>query len=485
MALKLFRGLDEAASRKPTIAPPTPQLVGRRGFVTGIPLGGATETNPGQSNTPVDRQSFMESMLQAYLSCPWSAACIDVIARTATAGGIQVAPNAELNGASTPDLPPDVQKVQSLLDWVNDQDDIRQLMRNVITDLHIFGDSFTEVVWLLGQPVGLYSLDPTTMIVLADEHGIVTGYCQKMSTGKKVWFAPHEVIHVRFDAPGSGLYGVSPTQKNTLPIQAWLYTMSLVSQTMKKGDPIRAHVDWPMGLPESEIKRAQQQYAARNLGALNSGNLFETKGGTHVQEMGVNQTEKWLLILQQRRDEILSGYGVPPSKVGVIEAGNIGSGTGTSQERGFMVNTIGPISEIVMEKFSSALLVRAYGITDWHLKFASVDWRDDKVLEDIRDQRLRNGSWSLNRYKSDIGETPVPGGDQSVLVERQIVIDWEDIDAYSKAEVAALVQTGTPAPPPPTSASKSSPAPAESVEELEERFHKIYTARRDRLLQDA
>jgi hypothetical protein len=381
----------------------------------------------------------MQQLLQAYLACPWASAAIDTIARTCTAGGLAVAHDSVAYGdAEIPEAPEAVKKVQDLFSYVNPDTDIRQLMRGIISDLLIFGDSFTEIVYVMNEPVALYPLDPTTMTVLADEHGIVKGYAQKTETNRKALFKPREVIHVKFDAPGNSLYGVSPTQKNILPITSWLFTAALVKETMKRGDPLRAHVDWPLALPETEMKRLQQQYAIRNLGARNIGNLFETKGGAVVNEMGTNQIANWLNTLQQRRDEILSGYGVPPSKVGVIEAGNLGGGTGTAQDKTFRVNTCGPIQEIVLEKFTFALLNQSFGVTDWYLKFGVVDWRDDEVIETIRDQRIRNGSWTLNKARSDIGEPPVPGGNDPILVDRQNMVLWADLKDLSSANLAAV-----------------------------------------------
>ena len=240
------------------------------------------------------------------------------------------------------------------------------------------------------------------------------------------------------------MYGVSPTQKTILSITTWLFAKALIKDTMKRGDPIRAHVDWPMALSENERKKLQQQYAIRNLGARNIGNLFETKGGAIVKEMGVNQIANWQSVLQQSRDEILSGYGVPPSKVGVIEAGNLGGGTGTAQDKTFRVNTCGPIQEIVLEKFSYALLQQAYGIQDWVIRFGVVDWRDDEVIETIRDQRIRNGVWTLNKARSDVGEPPVEGGDDAVLVDRQNMVLWQDLNDLSAANLAAVQAQGVP-----------------------------------------
>ena len=468
MGIPILENIAEA--KRATVSPTRKNaaVLGRRGYPSGIPIGGATATNPGQPGGAgvVDRQSFMQSLIEAYLTCPPASACIDVIARTCTAGGVECAPNARSTpGEKPPEPPPEVLEVEELLHYVNPYDDIRQLMRAVITDLLIFGDSFTEVVYLMGKPVALYPLDPVTIAILADEHGVISGYQQTMQTGKTVTFKPWEVVHVKYDTPGSGLYGVSPLQKSILSITTWLFTAALIKETMRRGDPLRAHVDWPIALPEAEMKRLQQQYAIRNIGARNIGNLFETKGGALVKELGINQLDSWHLSLQQRRDEILTGLGVPPSIVSVIEAGNLGGGTGSSQHRSFQINTCGPISEMVLEKFSFALLYQAYDVKDWHLQFGLVDWRDDMVIEQIADLRVRSGRWTLNKSREVVGEPPVPGGDDAIIVMRQDMAQWSDLKELSSANVDAIKAKAVPQGSPTTQPSTPPSSPAESVRE--------------------
>ena len=475
MALtKLSREISEAG-RAPTVGTPAVSAAGqagRVGWVTGVPIGGSTQDNPGQSTTAgaLTRASWMQQLFQSYLSCTYVADCVDVIARTITAGGVQAVPNnLSLEGAEIPTPPAQVQAVQKLLEYINEEEDARQLFRMVVTDLLIFGDSFTEVVYLDKAPIALFPLDPQTMNILNDEHGTVLGYFQQMETGRTAVFAPHQVIHVKLDAPGGGMYGVSTIQKNYVPITNYLFTEGLIQETMRRGDPSRLHVDWPITLPISVQQRLQQQYQFTNLGAKNIGNLFETKGQTAVQELGTNKLQEWDMVAKSCRDEIISGFGVPPSKVGVIESANIGGGQGTSQDRSFRVNTCGPISELILEKFSFRLLYLSYGVKDWHLKFGEVDWRDDMTIEQIRDIRVRNGSWTANRYRTDIGEPPIEGGDVAVVVDRQNLVAWRDMSDLSAANLAAIISAGQAssakavgAAPNPTS--PKSPKPSEDYE---------------------
>jgi hypothetical protein len=465
--------VDSAAAR--------PTLPARSGFDTDVPWGGANKNNPG-GDYPDGRQDYMSALYQAYVGCPWLAAPIDVIARTVTAGGLGVEPVADSidpaddpqdqrdpkkqrdggakkkagkNAAKRPGKaadgsplpPPSVQALQSLLDYCNPTMDIIQLLRGAVVDLCVYGDAFIEVVWLLGRPVALYPLDPASIVVNADEHGVITGYTQVVDA-REATFDPHEVIHISMDAPKGQLYGMGIAQKAMLPVTIWLFTAATLKETMRKGDPPHLHMDFPLEVQPDEVRAWRGRYAVQNIGTANIGTPITTRGGVKPTELQLGKLADYLAIQDKCRDTILSVAGVPPSKVGVIESGNLGGGTGTSQDKTFRVNTCGPIASIVLEKLNFHLTREAFGIEDWEIKFEVVDWRDDEVVEQIRDMRLRNGSWTLNDYLIDIDKPPAgPEGDVHVLVDRQNIVLWSQIADLSTAKIDALKPK--PAAPPP------------------------------------
>jgi hypothetical protein len=445
-----------------------PKAPERLGYAEGVPVGGATATQPGDSwgGDFSNRSSRMDQLLGLYVNCYPLSAGIDVIAKTATAGGLTPRPIRDINSPVNIKQSPHngVVAVTKLLRFVNPSMDCRQLMRGVITDMYIYGDSFTEVVYLKGQPVALFPLDPSTITVLTDDHGNPTGYSQTTKRNQTAQFGLAQVIHVRFDTPGNTIYGLSPIEKMLLPVTTWIFGASLLRMTFMKGDPLRAHVDWPIALPDVERQRFTDQYRTRNLGLSNIGTLFETKGGAEVKELGTNNISVWRTNQADTRDEILSSLGVPGSKVGVSKPGGLGGGVGLSDDRNFRINVVGPVQELVLEKFTFKLLYQAYGIEDWALYFGTVDWRDDYTLEQIRDIRIRNGTWSVNRARADIGEPPVPGGDVAVLVDRQNMVVIRDLDALSQANLAvvqmAAAGVNAPSTSAPTSTSKTKNAPS-------------------------
>lgn len=460
----LSRRTTEAAAEPQ----PAPASTERRGYEYGIPRGGLTEYvqgSDGSGNTR-NRTQQLQELYDAYLACPWSSACVDTIARTITAGGVRLAWTGDdgEGDQEVPPIPPAAVALQRLLDYVNPREDIRQLMRGVIADLLVFADAYVEVVWFLGLPVALYSLDAPSMRILSDEHGTVTGYVQITDVNQRAVFAANEVIHISLDAPRGGLTGVSPTQKALLSITTWLFYKASQKEIGRKGIPPTIHADMPAGMSEPEIRRWDAQYRQRNLGTRNIGAPIETKGGATLKEMQPAKLLDVAKTLDQARDEMLSTYGVPPAQVGVIESGNLGGGTGESQFKSFQVNTCAPYAQAVLEKFNFALTSLAFGITDWEIQFGDMDWRDSAVIENIRDQRLRNGSWTLNRYREDIGEAPVDGGDAAVLVDRENLVMWRDMDAASKAGIAAklkgtALEPGEPQDGQPVSVEKPEPAP--------------------------
>lgn len=419
------------------------KLPEREGYAYGIGPGGLTETNQGTGTaTQSDRRATLQSLYEAYLSCPWSWASINAIARTITAGGLVTDWDSDdgQGDEQAPDKPAEVLLLERMIGYCNPRENIRQILRGVIIDLLVFGDAYIEVVWLGQQPVALYSLDCPSMLPIADEHGTVTSYTQVTELGQRATFEPCEVIHISLDAPRSSVFGVSPTQAAMLPITAWLFASATSKEIFRKGAPPQIHVDFPASVSAAEINRWNAQYQQRNVGPRNIGNPISTKGGASLRELAQSRTMDYLKYLDQKRDEIVATYGVPPAKVGIIESGNLGGGTGEAQDRTFMVNTCQPIAELVLESLNFHLTRLGFGVEGWRLKFRDVDMRDSKTVEEIRDMRLRNGSWTLDRYRADIGEPPVEGGDDPVLVDRSTLVQWRDMDAMSKAGVAAKLK---------------------------------------------
>ena len=462
--------VTESAS-VPDVGPVKGDQVQRLGYEYGAGLTPSSARNAAAYSQ--ERLQILNQLHQAYLTCPWVAAPIDLIARTVTAGGLQVVADTAEDGEVPPD-PPEVVRLKRLLRYTNPREDMVQLLRSAVIDLNLFGDAFIEVVTLLGEPVALYTLDATTMTVVADDHGEVTGYVQQVDGAggsRTAEFTTDQVIHISLDAPRGGIYGVGPAQKALLPVTAWLFAEATIKENFRRGDPPRLHVDLAH-FQDTEVQRWREQYMVFNLGPKAVGTPVITTNGGIVSVLDPRKVTDYLDTTRQLRDEIIACFGTPPGKLGIIETGNLGGGTAEGQDKTFRVNTVIPIANLVLEKINFHLLQAGFGIAGFHLEFGEIDYRDSKTVEEIRDLRLRAGAYTINRWRQEISEPRIEGGDDAVLVDRQNLVKWSDMDAMSKAGIAlklkgTALEPGEPKPGEPIDVTKPTPdaAPARNPED--------------------
>ena len=211
-------GRTKAPQTVPADAKPAPGVLpNRSGYVQGVPRSGfgedeASAATGAAQNT--NRADFLQELWEEYLKCPWSWACVNVIARTVTAGGLGMKWDGDTGvfGEKQPDKPPEVLALERLFAFTNPQQDIRQVCRNIVADLQVFGGAMVEVVWFAGIPVALYNQDFPTTFPKTDEHGNLEHYIQKTEDGRTATFKPEQIIYITLDSARPSVFGVSPTQ---------------------------------------------------------------------------------------------------------------------------------------------------------------------------------------------------------------------------------------------------------------------------------
>jgi hypothetical protein len=392
-----------------------------------------------------DRRRQLVALAQLYVQCEWVSASVDAAAEAITAGGIEMVP--VKSAVSDPDPPqsPALDRLSRLLRFVNAREDAIQLLRKATVDLLVFGDSYIEIGFMLGEPAALWSLDAASMIVRTDRHGNLIGYVQVLEDNTRVEFKPEQVIHISLDAPRGGIYGISPTQKVEIPATAYLWAMAALKQMGKDGFVSRVHVDFDAAAQDVDMRRWFRRYLVRNRGVRNMATPVVTKNAKTLTELNRTSATEILQTLDRLRDRIVSGMHTPPQKVQIVESGNLGGGTGEAQDKTWRAEVVAPIGNLLLEKLNYCIVQQGFGIQEWQIRFGQVDYRDSQVVETIRDLRLRNGSWTLNNYLRDLGEPTVEGegGDTHVLVTRQGVIDWASMKQFAAQGLASANPPGS------------------------------------------
>jgi len=336
--------------------------------------------------------SFTSSMMDPrtlwdiYLRISWVRACVNSISRTATSRGWDVRPKKGLedNKAALDNC----QVVRDALSVPNSQDDDIDLLVNVFEDQDIFGRGYWEIVrGGEGGPdddvVALYTLDPVGTKPVKNKNGRIEKFVQRTSTGKKIEFEPWQVIYFPLSTKGNEARGISPLQSIQTPIATDLRAQEYNLSFFKNDATPGGVVEMP-NAPTDQIERNREELNSEHRGAKNAHKILLLEGQAKFTKS--QQTPEESGFLEQRRftrEEVLSVYGVPPSKIGIIETGNIGSGSGGEQDKTFKRDTVEPKQSRVAKRINRHFVRDALKILDCEFYWLPIDTQSEKEQAEV------------------------------------------------------------------------------------------------------
>lgn len=366
---------------------------------------------------------------QIYEQTSWVRAAVRVIYNAVSARGYTLVPT------NTGANPADAERLAEFFENCNPNDTFLEILEDISRDDHVFGNAFLEIVYGAdGAPRELWNLDATTIRAKADEHGTILGYVQaprfSLNGKAKVDFEPREVIHFKLGSKGSTLYGLSPLTSLILPVTVDKFAQVYNRAFFVNGAKIRGAFIMKDATPEQvERNREYLQARAKNPDMAHSDMVLE--GQIEFKQIGINQKDMEFLQLREfTRNEILAVYGVPPSKVSIIETGNIGAGTGEHQDKTFYEETILPFQKQVAAKITKHIIRQGFGIKDWAFQFnkRSIDEKDQAEVFDVY---MRNGVFTADEVRRLVAprmpevDKSLPGGagvTKGILDPRQTIV---------------------------------------------------------------
>jgi len=331
---------------------------------------------------------------QMYEQTSWVRAVVGVICKAVTARGYSLAP-AKVNAD-----PKNAETLQEFFANCNPNDTLLEILDDIARDVYVFGNAFLEVVYGPdGKPRELWNLDATSIRVKADEHGSITGYIQvPRNQPGKVEFKTREVIHFKLGTKGATLYGLSPLASLILPVTVDKYAQIYNRAFFLNGAKIRGAFIMKDATPE-QVDRNRDYMAARAKNPDMAHSDLVLEGDIEFKQISTTQKDMEFLELREfTRNEILAVYGVPPSKVSIIETGNIGSGSGEQQTATFYDETISPFQMRLAEKITKHVIRQGFGISDWSFQFnkRAIDEKDQAEIFNIY---LQNGVFSPDEVR--------------------------------------------------------------------------------------
>lgn len=437
-------------------------------------------------------QDRKETLYKAYLQSVWISACVDVIAKRITSGGYTIDYVGE-NDEPTDDELAQKKDLDTFLKHINDDEDFLALVRGHLTDLGIYGESYEEIVMKGGKPFELYKVDCATMNYTLDRHGRTIKYTQNMThSTDTVTFEPEEVIRWWLPDPKAGKKALSPIERILGSVDSDVHMADWVRSFFRRGARPNFWIEFAGSKEEADrfVVWLRENYT----GMANAHVPLILYDGAKLNEIGKGSVD---IDFGKGRDlaknEILAGYQVPPAIISQIESGNIGGGTGESQEKSFLHNACDPLRSLYFEKFNDRIVKQGFGITCWRVGTRYADFRSDTDIVKIYDTEIRNGSLNVNEVRGEMGKISVEGGDVNIFAtsrEIQPISRLESLDdeqsqqAQAQLELtqAQVQKMKEPPPPPPVhvvappadgqnlpTAPKPAQPPADNEQEKQER----------------
>lgn len=138
----------------------------------------------------------------------------------------------------------------------------------------------------------------------------------------------------------------------------------------------------------------------------NKKGLIAVQGGNYQQTNNSNKDMEFLELIKFSRDSIITMFGVPPAKVGIIETANLGTGSGESQDKNFG-KVINSNCKVIEDAFNKNLGRSGFQEI---FEFIREDHENKLNRAEIEDKQLRNGTTFINEVRSGYGLEPVDWG---------------------------------------------------------------------------
>ena len=129
------------------------------------------------------------------------------------------------------------------------------------------------------------------------------------------------------------------------------------------------------------------------------GGLLALRGAKFETGIQSNKDMSYMELMKFARDNIVSTFGVPPNKVGIIETANLGGGTGESQDKDWK-QTFEGASKFITTPINQHL--KQAGFNE-RFTLNAIDVQDRLLNAQVNEIYLRNGVLTVNEVRNELG----------------------------------------------------------------------------------
>lgn len=366
--------------------------------------------NPASDTASYAKRQQYGIYYEMYRQHPIVRSIIDRKANYAIAGGYRFV-------SEDPRQPVSEDKIKKLKYFFR-KSNAKQLLRNTYRDLDVYGESFWLIQRSISQtrtPLKAMRLNPRYMTPIF-ENGMVSRWSYgPMATGANSIEYPDSVIlHFKLDDPEDDAQGLSPLHSLQRTVATDIYAMEY-NGTFFENSAQTGTIFIVKTSTGEEARRNREWLEANYVGTKNAHRPILLEGDVDVRRSVASSVEMQYMDGRRfNRQEICILLEMDEVRLGMFEDA---SGTAANTAiQAWHSDVIYPRQQIIEDEINNKLILSIFGWNDVLFNHEDGDPRRKLENADVMDKNLKSGRQSLNEQRSEMGLSPIDGGDIHFLL---------------------------------------------------------------------
>jgi len=360
----------------------------------------------------IDSQGNKREMIDAYRS--WVYACVSIRARAISGAKFRV--YVESGSEELQEVKPG-HPLSRLLKEVNPVDTYREMMYLTSAYQDLTGDAYWYVPKNgLGVPGEIWVLPSEKMHIIPSSSDVIARYELQNGT-EKIPFDAEEIVHFKHPNPKNRFYGASVLMAaaHSSDIDQFQHEYQRQFYQNFAVPPFALKTDG--SLDEQAYERLRADWQRNHGGPKNSGKVAILENGLSLERIGLNPKDlDWLASNRATRDDILAIFGVPASKLGLVE--DVNRANAEANDYTFSANVVEPILSMIDERMTQDL---ARKFDEKLIVMHDSTIANDEMKEaEVAGRRISGMLTTINEEREALGYLPVDNGDR-ILVPLNLV----------------------------------------------------------------
>lgn len=355
------------------------------------------------------------------------------------------------------------EQLNILMDSFNNQDSFQDILIKIWIDVLSTGNGYMEIGRTTAGKIGYVGHIPAKYVRVRKARD---GYVQFAMTHRAIFFRnfgdlekddpfgnddnPNEILHFKVYSPTNNFYGVPPAVAAAPAILGDKYAKQFnIDYFENKAIPRYAIIVKGVKLSEKS-KRELVNYFRNEVKGKNHGTLIiplpTITGSGKDTEIKFEKLEADVTDMsfdkyrKANRDEIISAYRVPPTKISVYENANLA--ISRDADKTFKTQVVGPDQVLITKKLNKIIAEFSENLM-W--KFNELDLVDEDIKSRIYDRYLRTQVFTPNDVREKIGEAPREDGDEPLTwpADTKLIADEKAREAMDNSQGSQGTDAGS------------------------------------------